>query len=122
MIPIVSFDFDGVIHSYTSGWKGQTVIPDPPVPGIKEAIERLHERGFEIAIVSSRMNDMNGVFAVKEYLRKHDIPFDRLCQTKPPAFVHIDDRCICFDGKPENLYDAVMSFEPWYKERMEWRP
>lgn len=33
----VVFDFDGVIHSYTSGWKGETIIPDPPVPGIKEA-------------------------------------------------------------------------------------
>lgn len=36
----VVFDFDGVIHSYTSGWKGATVIPDPPVPGIKEAIKK----------------------------------------------------------------------------------
>lgn len=30
-IPTVSFDFDGVIHSYRSGWKGAAVIPDPPV-------------------------------------------------------------------------------------------
>lgn len=38
-IPTVSFDFDGVIHSYRSGWKGAAVIPDPPVEGIKEVIE-----------------------------------------------------------------------------------
>ena len=29
----ILLDFDGVIHSYTSGWKGAGVIPDPPVPG-----------------------------------------------------------------------------------------
>ena len=31
--PIVVLDFDGVIHSYKSGWKGADVIPDEPVPG-----------------------------------------------------------------------------------------
>ena len=31
----VVFDFDGVVHSYTSGWQGEDTIPDPPVPGIK---------------------------------------------------------------------------------------
>ena len=43
--PTVVFDFDGVIHSYTSGWKGVANIPDPPVPGIREALADLRAAG-----------------------------------------------------------------------------
>lgn len=53
-IPTVSFDFDGVIHSYRSGWKGAAVIPDPPVEGIKEVIEQLISDGLCVVICSSR--------------------------------------------------------------------
>jgi len=38
--PILCLDFDGVIHSYSSGWKGADVIPDPPVPGAFDFIRR----------------------------------------------------------------------------------
>lgn len=36
----ICIDFDGVLHSYTSGWQGEDVASDPPVPG---AIEWLRE-------------------------------------------------------------------------------
>ena len=44
--PTVVFDFDGVIHSFKSGWKGAAEIPDPPVDGIQQVIENLQERGY----------------------------------------------------------------------------
>ena len=50
----VVFDFDGVIHSYVSGWKGATKIPDPPVAGIKEAIDDIRKAGYEVCVVSTR--------------------------------------------------------------------
>lgn len=55
--PTLCFDFDGVIHSYTSGWKGAEVIPDPPVEGIKEALTEL-QRDYKITILLIDFGDI----------------------------------------------------------------
>lgn len=110
----VIFDFDGVIHSYKSGWKGATVISDPPVPGIKEAIQEIRKH-YRVVVVSTRCYHPGGIDAIKEYLTKYDIEVDEVTAEKPPAIVSIDDRAICFDGNPENLLDKIKSFKPWYK-------
>ena len=68
MVPRIVFDFDGVIHSYRSGWKGETVIPDPPVPGIREVIEQLMERGYDVVIVSARAKTAEGTLAICHWL------------------------------------------------------
>lgn len=112
----VVFDFDGVIHSYISGWHGAHVIQDPPVPGIKEAIDDIRASGYEVVVVSSRCVSNEGVDAIREYLREHDIHVDNVCKEKPPAIVYIDDRAICFDGKPESLLAQIAHFKPWNKK------
>ena len=111
----VVFDFDGVIHSYTSGWQGPTVIPDPPVPGIKEAIQDIRSEGYEVVVVSTRCVSRTGLFEIWKWLEEHDIQVDDVCAEKPPAIVYIDDRAICFDGKPETLLGKIQAFKPWNK-------
>lgn len=113
----VVFDFDGVIHSYSSGWKGVECIPDPPVPGIKKALAELHEE-YEIAIVSSRCSTQAGVDAINLWLYRNGIAqyVDKVCMEKPPAIVYIDDRAICFDGNATSLADKVRSFKSWIEE------
>ena len=109
----VVFDFDGVIHSYTSGWKGIAVIPDPPVLGIQEAIVGIRASGYEVVVVSTRCATAEGMRAVSAWLGKHGIQVDRVMKEKPPAIVYIDDRAICFDGNPASLLDKIQNFTPW---------
>lgn len=114
----VVFDFDGVIHSYTSGWKGETNIPDPPVDGIQEALKKIHDNGYEIVIVSTRCKTAAGRMAIENWLDMYGMTqdVDRVCKEKPPAIVYIDDRAICFDGNSKDLLRKIKNFKTWQSE------
>ncbi len=111
----IVFDFDGVIHSYISGWKGENVIPDPVVPGVKEVIDELRTAGYEVIVMSSRAAYVEGEVAIKKYLEDNQIQVDGVTYEKPPAIVYIDDRAICFDGDAKTLLDKIKNFKPWNK-------
>lgn len=109
----IVFDFDGVIHSYISGWQGCDITCDPPVKGIKESIDAIREEGYEVVIVSTRCATDKGFDAIESYLEEYDITVDKICSTKPPALVYIDDRAITFTGDASNLLEKIKNFEPW---------
>ncbi|UJR82040.1 Hypothetical protein I5071_41050 [Sandaracinus amylolyticus] len=114
----VCVDFDGVLHSYTSGWKGGTVIPDPPVPGAIEWLTKLYE-SFEIAILSTRTREPGAADAMREWLRAYGLApelVDRISfpRSKPPARVYIDDRGWRFEGTFPKI-EEIERFEPWNK-------
>jgi hypothetical protein len=132
--PILCLDFDGVIHSYASGWKGADVIPDPPVPGALDFIIKVLP-DFEVHIFSSRSSQPGGRLAMQEWLIRHfeealkkfmaeELAVERarlkVLQSikwpteKPPAFVTIDDRAITFTGIWPTLSE-LQSFKPWNK-------
>lgn len=133
--PIICVDFDGVIHSYKSGWKGVSEIPDPPVEGaidwlmahlpIPDALGGCMAapyKGPEVQIYSSRSKSWFGRRAMKNWLIKHGLPrqyiSDGILQfpsKKPAAFLTIDDRAICFDGSFPTS-QQMMSFKPWNKK------
>lgn len=129
--PILCLDFDGVIHSYTSGWQGAGVCNDPPVAGTLEFLEEATKH-FRVLIYSSRSKSLSGRRAMKQYMRTHfDVPLpfspdhwgDTLSEMleypwfKPPALITIDDRALTFDGIWENYSpDRLLSFKPWNKK------
>ena len=112
--PTIVFDFDGVIHSYTSGWKGLEIIPDPPVAGIREMIEKLRKK-YRLVVVSSRCREMKGKVAVQKWLREQGIEVDGVTNTKEPAVVYVDDRAVTFEGDVEKLQEQIRGFKPWHK-------
>jgi len=126
--PILCMDFDGVIHSYTSGWAGAATIIDPPTPGALQFLaEMIKQDKYKIAIYSPRSNQPGGILAMKDWFRKwfmlqdlymelvNDLDFPVV---KPPAFVTVDDRCICFDGDFYHLFDKIQAFRPWNKKEI----
>lgn len=135
-------DFDGVLHSYVSGWKGVAEIPDPPVPGAIKWLERMIEDGrFNVCIYSSRSKETEkrvvdvgighhtdcveidahvGIEAMQGWLIANGMREDLVEQIgfpteKPAAFLTIDDRAICFTGLFPTL-DEISNFKPWNKK------
>lgn len=112
----IVLDFDGVIHSYASGWKGPGNIPDLPTPGAKEAIERLREK-YEVVVVSSRCHQPGGIEAIQAWLAHHGIEVDRVSNDKPPHIVVVDDRALRFTGCWESVIKGIPAASiPWNKK------
>jgi hypothetical protein len=125
--PILSCDFDGVIHSYTTGWHGADVVADGPVDGAMRFLTDASDK-FEINIYSSRSGQPGGVAAMYDYIAEHlrrywvDMPAvgDKVLSKlkfptdKPSAMVMLDDRAVTFTGVfPE--VDDLLDFKPWNK-------
>ena len=129
MKPILCMDFDGVIHSYTSGWKGADIIPDPPVPGALKFLVSAMDH-FSVAIFSSRSHQPGGIGAMVAWIGYwsvnpvHGMPNDfdhgvwgslQWPTEKPAAFLTIDDRALTFDGTWPEI-ETLKAFKPWNKK------
>lgn len=127
MKPILCLDFDGVVHSYSSGWQGADVITDPPVAGAMRFIWDATEY-FRVAIYSSRSCQPGGLRAMRKYVTHHfreawasdrTTCDDKLAEIewpreKPSAMVSIDDRALTVDGTWPTV-SALLRFKPWNK-------
>lgn len=108
-VETICLDFDGVLHSYVSGWQGETVIADPPIHGTDRAVERLRKR-YRVVVHSARCQSREGREAVERWLAQHGIEVDEVCEHKPLAKMYVDDRGLRFDGDWEAVMVAVDAF------------
>lgn len=117
-VKTICVDFDGVIHDYEGGWQGKDVVFGKPVPGAFEWLGRLlDDPGFEPVIYSSRSDETEGRMAMMQWFvdqgfrRTGELKFPT---QKPPAWLTVDDRAICFTGEFPSLGDMA-EFRPWHQ-------
>jgi len=125
--PTICVDFDGVIHSYEKGWQNGEIY-GTVVPGFFEWVEKVKDHCL-LVIYSSRSKDPAQITAMSDWLINQwycylvanelngaEIPSFQFVHEKPPAWLTIDDRAICFQGDwnaPELQLDAILAFKPW---------
>src|SRR5258706_11866097 len=56
----IGLDFDGVLHSYTSGYTGFDPV-DPPVEGAVAFVNWLVEQNYEIHIFTARLSQLSDI-------------------------------------------------------------
>lgn len=115
----VCLDFDGVVHSYVSGWDGIDIIQDPPTPNSFESIKSYLDMGWNVYVFSVRSRLEEGRKAMREWFIRHGMDNETLEKlqfptSKPRAVLYIDDRAYQFKGEfPTVSY--IEKFKPWNK-------
>ena len=100
----VAVDFDGVLNTY-DGWKGEYELFEPR-RGVGFFLSKLDEK-YNIIIFTNRkpqsvwrwLEDYNLACFVKE-----------VTNTKPRAFVYVDDRGLKFEGDFDKTLKIIDSF------------
>jgi hypothetical protein len=118
--------FDGVLHAYTSGWKGPANISDGPVPGAISWLMGM-ARHFSVTIYSRRAKATEGLWAMKKALMAWGVGqgFGRQEVDWMLARLHwdtdrsvtclaIDTRAWQFNGEFPTI-DEIQEFVPWEK-------
>ena len=113
----ISFDFDGVINSYESGYT-KDILPDPPVRGVREVLVALRAANWKIVVCSARFSEPETYQLVEDYLEQWNIPYDGLQWGKAKAKLYIDDRGFHFTTDAPNWSDFIdrvnkEADEPW---------
>ena len=99
-------DLDGVLNTYIGNFD-KDFIPEIK-QGAKEFLEELSKE-YEIKIFTTR----NRLSASKWLLENK---LDNLVtNVKDPAYLQIDDRCICFNGDFKNTIIEIKNFKAYWK-------
>jgi hypothetical protein len=103
----IGLDFDGVLHSYVSGWTDRLEPQDAPVEGAQQFVKWLLDMGAEVVIITARIREQGDANeqAIRDWLNLHNFPeIQTVTNIKVPCALYIDDRGWRFEGDFKPLY------------------
>ena len=104
---IILIDLDGVLNKYDGKYSSE-FIPDIK-EGAKEFLETL-SKDFEVKIFTTRDKALTQKWLVANKISKYDIT-----NIKEPAYLLVDDRCVCFKGDYKKTLDLISNFSVYWK-------
>lgn len=105
----ILLDLDGVLNTYTGNYNADYI---PPIKdGAVEFLQRL-SRNFEIKIFTVRDIEL-----AEKWVKENNIQLyiSGVTNTKEPAWLIADDRCVCFNGCYDKLLADIADFKVWHK-------
>ena len=101
----LSIDFDDTLCDRSTS---------QPLQGAPEALKQFKSEGYTILISSSRMNPELWGDLVKfrekeiaDWMKQHNIPYDRIVLFKPSADLYIDDKALRFEGDWKGTLEEI---------------
>lgn len=105
----VLIDLDGVLNNYNGNFD-EEFIPEIR-NGAKEFLQSLYQN-YTIKLFTTRNRLLTAKWLTQNNIDKY---IQDITNVKEPAFLYIDDRCVCFDGDFANTFNQIQNFKPWYK-------
>lgn len=101
---LLLIDLDGVLNQY-DGKYNPDLIPDIKI-GAKEFLKNLSEN-YDIKIFTARNLLLTSKWLITNKLDKY---VKDVTNIKEPAYLHIDDRCVCFTGNYKETLEDINNF------------
>lgn len=106
----ILIDLDGVLNEYGKEKYDENYIPEMK-QGAKEFLEELYVEA-DLYLFTSRNLLLASKWLIKNNLDKY---FKDITNIKIPAFLHIDDRAVCFKGDYSKTVHDIKKFQVYWK-------
>ena len=90
-----------------------------PIANVTEFMQWLKKQGHHITIWSTRLNDLETKLKTEQWLKAHQIPYDRLLFDRPDTFIDIDEAPshAKFYKHVDDLGVVAQMYEEWKNDR-----